>query len=700
MNRLLKLTLLAFLFLGSACSYLDINNPRVLPSAVEDFYSSSIQDSSVFYYFSGKRIYLSEHKDVLLICFKDETSKVQGIKEIQSFLSFTSWKSKSQDKSVTEDPNSNVAIIKSNSGMFLEQDISKIKNREDVTHVSYLTEYKKQYAAPINQFLVKLNESSDYDKLETLVSKMSCKFIDKPWLGENVYLISVPKNNKLSAIDMANVFAESGMFKYSSPDFYIFDCFDSNDPYYNQQCGLWDRGVSGQGNDINIENAWTITEGSSEVSIAVIDVGVELLHPDLEGQLLLGYDATSNLSGGFPLGTGEANAHGTFVAGIIAAKKDNNIGIAGVAPNCKIIPINTANSFGAFVPSSFGSAINWSFYHGDADIINLSWSTNYDMDSIVGFIEDALSLGRDGKGCVVVASSSNDASATVSFPASLPYVLAVGSHDRNGQRQSVSNYGTGLNVVAPGENIYSLDLLGNNGINSYNNNVDLSDRDYTYSIGGTSAATAFVSGTAALILSKYPDLTQGQVRRAIELGCSRPSGYIYQNDNKTPVGLWNNQVGYGRVDAYQALQKAAIFHQENIANSIPGIDFVISNESSYDINNIYVGLSGMVNGEYTMLFSCDPGGLGANQSVGFPTYRGEDIYASPGTIITDLVLEIYAECPDYSGNVRVSAHIDGVPTIDLMSFDTGNTYYISIADTAVPNASRKKLFLNITNPLN
>ncbi len=699
MTRLLKPFTFLSLFLCLACSYDEMNIEQDEYLLSMSAISSAKVDSAIFYYSSGKKVYLSEDKGVILICFKDEKAKALGLSSIRSEYHLSSWKAANQKESVTEDENTNIAIVQSARGKFSQEDIAKLKKRDDIIHVAYLTEYNGFYSAPTNEFLVKLKNKSDYQMLHDLVEKFSCAFVDDPWIGENVYVISVPKSSELTAVEIANILSESGRFIYSSPNFYLIDCFFSNDQYYNLQWGLWHSYVSSQNNDSSIETAWAITEGSSDVVVAVIDTGVELNHPDLQGQLVPGFDAVRGVSGGGPRGTSRFHSHGTRVAGIIAAKKDNSIGLSGVAPECRIMPINVGTNDIIDERASV-SAINWAIDHG-ADVINLSWGSHTPSpDHLNGVIARAISVGRNGKGSVIVAASGKDGRSSVPYPAVLDPVLAVGAHSVAGMRLNFSDYGTGLNVTAPGDMMVTTDLIGSAGGNSGQNFEDLLNLDYTKTFQGTSAAAPLVSGIAALIISKYPDLSQEQVRRAIELGCDRPSGYTYQIDNKTPFGLWNNQVGYGNVNAYSALLKAEDFHQENVANSIPGIDFNITNESSYAINNIYVRLTGIIDGSYFTFFSSDPGSLDSNQSVGFPTFRGENITDPPGSLITDLELEIYAECPDYSGNLRFSAYVDGSPYIDLLSFDQGNTYYVPLADTTVPNASRKKLIIHIMDPLN
>ena len=155
-------------------------------------------------------------------------------------------------------------------------------------------------------------------------------------------------------------------------------------------------------------------------------------------------------------------------------------------------------------------------------------------------IEKAIDYAKQ-KNVLIICASGNDSSNNLSYPSSNEYVIAVGGIDRNNRRAPFSNYGNNLSVVAPGIDIFSTGL----------NNTYLSS-------DGTSFAAPQVSGVVALILSVNPDLTAKQVADIIEQTAQKVGGYNYQNTYTRPNGTWNNEMGYGLVDAYKALQKATI----------------------------------------------------------------------------------------------------------------------------------------------
>lgn len=670
--------------LFNSCSYIELRPSHIDVSTVENSININNQDSLFYYSLEGK-VSRPLRKDLLLVQFEGEHDNQQFLSKINENLAIQFWRQNEQ----AQHTSSNFIVIESTTGNFTKEKIAIIKQMPEVVATSFLCEHNGLFFAPTNRFFIKLKNSTEYGKLQEFVNKMSCEFIESPWGEDNVYLISVPKSSKYSALELANTLYETTEFEFAAPNFRYFNALCSNDTYYGLQWGLKNTGqYDHPGLDINIEDAWEITEGDSSIKIAVIDTGVDLVHPDLQGQLLPGYDTVNNREGGGPSYRTGYGVHGTKVAGVIGAIKDNNIGIAGVAPNCKIIPIH-AFSGSIANTEDLKDAIYWAVSQG-ADILNCS----FDMDddpTLINAINYAASNGRNGRGCVIVAAAGNQGTEIVDHPACMDNTLGVGAINLSGTRLQNSNFGSGLDVVAPGDRIMTLDIT------EFDSSAS---GDYTSNFNMSSAATPFVSGIAALILSKYPDLYQSQVRRSIELSCDRLTGYVYNNDCQTPVGMWNNEVGYGIVNAYSALLKAEDFHQENMANSIPGIDFEIINESSHIISNIYVCLTGIIAGNNTLLFSADPGSLEQGQIVGFPTYRGEDISESPGSIISNLCLELYAECHDYSGNVRVSISIEGQGPIITACFDSGNSYNIPVPNIVVPNASRKKLYITITDTLN
>ncbi len=390
-------------------------------------------------------------------------------------------------------------------------------------------------------------------------------------IGNNVfmpswYILECNKESEGNSIEMANIFYTSGLFKNAQPDLLVEGLIGCvNDTYFNQQWAL--NNISAPARDIDICDAWNLHTGCSGIIVAVVDEGIEQTHPDLSINMYpVSYDAQTGSQPSVVRGS-----HGTAVAGVIGAASNNSLGIAGVAPNSRLMSISDDMLLAPLLPLRLADGINFAWQYG-AHIINNSWSSNSLVHSLIDqAINDATSFGRGGLGCVVIFISHNDGLGSISYPSGNPNVLAVGATDNNDQRATFSNYGTGLDVVAPGVGIYTTDLQGGAGFNTSGGTAG----DYYANFQGTSAAAPIVSGIAALILSINPNLTQAQVRHIIESSTDKVSGYSYtMGAGENPTLTWNNEVGYGRVNARKAIEAAL-----GGATSILGPDLVCTTGS-------------------------------------------------------------------------------------------------------------------------
>jgi hypothetical protein len=224
------------------------------------------------------------------------------------------------------------------------------------------------------------------------------------------------------------------------------------------------------GIDIKAESAWTITQGSNNIRVAVIDDGVGA-HEDLTGRVLQGFTPLNSNGFGAPTAQTVTNVtigHGQACSGIIAASH-NTLGVAGIAPNVNIIPVNIFHTWaynssaGQYVSTesvqdvASGIEFAWNPNNGNADVLSCSWGYNgtpANADVIIQEINNALTLGRlrNGSrlGCVVVFSSGNMIPYTdVMFPANVSGVITVGAINKNGTVWNYSCRGNALDVVAP-----------------------------------------------------------------------------------------------------------------------------------------------------------------------------------------------------------------------------------------------------------
>lgn len=423
----------------------------------------------------------------------------------------------------------------------ISKQINQLNSSELIEYASPFIEYLdgREFAAISNSFIIGLKDKNDIQLLNSFANEMGFKVERQYEFDEKVYFLSVDKLSKLNSIEAALKASNSSLFRYAEPDYLLTNPYGTIDPAFSSQWAL---------NSMSVANAWGITTGCSNIRIAVIDNGVDLTHPDLQANLLPGFDATGSGTNGGSSGTQWYDAHGTNCAGIIGAVANNGIGVAGIAYGAKIVPVKAGS--GTFLPySNAAAAVDWVRINNAADIINYSSSSaNSSSQIFTDAIIAATTLGRNGLGIPFITITGNGSTNAIDYPASLNNVIAVGSIDSNGNRASSSNYGSGIDIVAPGVCIYTTDLQ-NGGQTSSN---------YWTCFSGTSAAAPNVAGVMALILSVNPTLTFAQARFILESTTDKLSGYTFSSGvGGQPNGTWNNEVGYGKVNANRAIMAAA-----------------------------------------------------------------------------------------------------------------------------------------------
>lgn len=373
-------------------------------------------------------------------------------------------------------------------------------------------------------------------------------------LGFGIFEIAVPEN--VNVEEYVSVLNNTGSFEYVDYNIYGEYALSVNDSEVSNQWYL---------NTINAYSAWNLTTGSSQIKVALLDSGVDAGHNDLS----YGNDSYShlNINDGYnyPHNTtysAPVYYHGTMVAGILGAKTNNLIGIAGVSggnhsSGISIIPYCVGDTIPQinYVISAISNAVG-----KGVKIINLSlyfWTPNSGLQNAINSAYNS--------GVTIVCASGNDNVSQLAYPACYSNTIAVGASNQSNGRRSVSNsqgsnYGSGLDLVAPGKDIYSTTL---------NNNY--------FTDSGTSYAAPQVAGVAALMLSVNPSLTPSKIRSKLRSTCTKPSGYSYTNG-------WNSEVGYGVLNAYAAV--CAALSGDNIVGPK-----IISTSGSYYIQNLPSGVT-------------------------------------------------------------------------------------------------------------
>ncbi|MGK7953854.1 MAG: S8 family serine peptidase [Crocosphaera sp.] len=283
------------------------------------------------------------------------------------------------------------------------------------------------------------------------------------------------------------------------------------------------------------------SEGDPEITVAILDTGVNLNHPEFKHLLLPGFDFVNIIDGAnkfvgdyldYDEDSEDEVGHGTHVAGIIAAKGQRMP--VGVVPKCRILPVRVLGAMkqgskrvGAGLVDNINAGIKWAIDQG-ADIINMSLGIRHTGGGLPH--QDVVEYAKC-RGVTIVAASGNDGQEQLYYPGALPYVIAVGAVDELGQMASFSTYGKQVDLVAPGSNIYS----------TYLNN------DYAFSTG-TSHASPFVAGAVAMLKS-YAWQKRGQ-----RLSDSQVKYILKHTADRIDSRFKHRKAGFGKLNLIDALR--------------------------------------------------------------------------------------------------------------------------------------------------
>lgn len=390
-----------------------------------------------------------------------------------------------------------------------------------------------------NIFYIQLHQSSDYNLLKEFVDTNNAIIISEEFVPL-WYTIMCTSESNGNALQLSNLAYESGKFASTCIEFTDNIQIDEeellyNDTYYASQWNLHDL------YGIDIENVHSITTGDSDIVVAVIDNGIQTNHPDLN--ITSSWDSMYESAPGrlyYGYGNTEPDYHGTAMTGIIGAIPNNNLFIAGIAPDISLLPIS-ANFNVNNINEQLAKAIRYAADH-NVNITSNSWGATESSDLINQQVSYALN-----KGCVIIHSSGNYNSTQPRYPAAdFPDIITTGNIQRNGTRYVNSSntaygssYGTNLDIVAPGTDITTL-----NATSSYHIST------------GTSPAVPHVSSTVALMLSVNPNLSRSKITEILNRTARKLPTYTFATTSDKPHGTWNNEVGYGLVNSIDAISLA------------------------------------------------------------------------------------------------------------------------------------------------
>lgn len=272
--------------------------------------------------------------------------------------------------------------------------------------------------------------------------------------------------------------------------------------------------------DIHTPEAWDITQGSSNVIVAVLDTGVHAALPEFDGRLLPGHDFVRGDDN-----PDDETGHGTAVALVLGASANNAMGIAGVDWKCKLMPLKVVDTNDLFFDAWVAAAVDWATTSG-CKVINMSLGKYGSSESIARAITNAIA-----KGLIVVSLTSNDGTNQISFPGNLAEVITVGATDLSDRRADFSNYGPEIDLVAPGVGICTLHRDGS-----------------LWCPDGTSLSAPMVSGAAALLAAMRSDINNEMARTLL---CAGADDLVGHPSEDTPG--FDIYHGWGRLNVYNSV---------------------------------------------------------------------------------------------------------------------------------------------------
>ncbi len=377
-----------------------------------------------------------------------------------------------------------------------------------------------------------------------------------PWSGRPLDAVQAERARTIRALK--RLAAGAGIAS-AAPNYRLQASAVPNDPFYPLQ---WHYPA------INLPAAWDISRGAragNPVTVAVVDTGVALTHPDLAGQTVAGYDFVSDpamsLDGdgldADPTDPGDRNYggasswHGTHVAGTVAAATDNGSGVAGVAGDARVMPVRVLGQGGGtafdilqglLFAAGLDNASN-SLPARRADVINMSLGG----PAFVQAMQDAVTAARSA-GVIVVAAAGNESTSQPSYPAAYDGVISVSSVNIGGGLSDFSNFGSSIDVAAPGGSGAPSDQNAD----GYPDNVLSTIIDESSGgaqpafrfLQGTSMAAPHVAGVIALMRAVNPSITPAQVDALLV------SGQL--TDDIGTTGR-DDSFGYGLINAYKAV---------------------------------------------------------------------------------------------------------------------------------------------------
>jgi subtilisin family serine protease len=416
-------------------------------------------------------------------------------------------------------------------------------------------------------FFIKFHDAVSEADCLAVIEKYHLTVKNKLPFAANSYFASAAEGTGLEVFSIAEAILKEKTVEFCHPELVQERRFKS--PSHPLQWHLAKTKIKGKeiDNHVNIEQAWKITKGKG-ITVAIIDDGVDINHPEFSGRVVHPFDATENNED--PRPKLDDDSHGTPCAGMACAAGLEN-GASGTAPESNLMPIRLRSGLGSMAEAN---AFAWAADHG-ADVISCSWGPSdgdwWDADdplhTRVTALPDstrlamqyALKKGRGGLGCVILFAAGNGNENVMNDGyCSFPGVISVAACNDSGKKSVYSDFGKAIWACFPSndfgwddfehpapasEGLRTTDRLGKPGYH---------ETDYTNAFGGTSGACPGMAGVVALVLAANPGLSQKRVKQLIRRSCKRidPTGGKYGKNGHSIF------YGYGRIDAGIAVEKA------------------------------------------------------------------------------------------------------------------------------------------------
>lgn len=587
-------------------------------------------ESNEYYYVGDKKVKLNKLPDSFALKYKENVPAHAIEKKLLDMPDLADVEERK------DMPVNRLVIVTLPQSRYLKDVKASLRNLEDDDRVELVAPVYREPQSGLrmvvtDEITVRFKSDVSDEAINRLNKETGVEILKKDRFAPNQYILKVKDPKETFAI--ANKYHQSNLTEFAEPNFFS-EIEKTSVPYFEQ----WHLHNTGQNNglageDVKAKEAWDLTKGSPNITVAIIDDGVHIDHPDLKPNIWTNPDGSQPDAHGWDFFSDSNNPnpqkftppyyvkndndnHGTSCAGVVAATGDGALGVIGIAPECKILPVKIFMGDNMAQINKLAQAIRYAGQR--ADILSNSWNCPASND-VTYAIKDVVQTGRGGKGCPVFVASGNRSRDQIAFPSNVPEAIAIGASTNKGEVAAYSNCGEGLAFVAPSDGgtkgIYTTDVsIPGRGYNVGDVGKGDAEGFYTNSFGGTSSATPLAAGVAALILSLNPSLGWDQVRKYM---CDTAEKIDPKHGKY--INGYSRIFGYGRINACEAL-KTVKDDMENPLRSI--IERNVSSEVAIPDNDL--------NGIVSMIQVDEEGIIESFEVVSVDishTYRG-DLFVS------------------------------------------------------------------------